>query len=346
LAVIAALAGVVLATSAAPTTGQAGAASTRTGREHVPSANPARSSAQSTSPSGTRVQRAAAGTPGTHLFGVSIASLSQLPSMQNLSRTLARSMDVIDIYAGWTSPFPTQSVQSVAATGAVPEITWQPWDYRLGTNQNTFPLRSITAGVFDPYVSAWARAAAQAPRPLLLRFAHEMNGTWYPWDVGVNGNTPLDYVNAYRHVRAVFAAAGATNVYWVWSPNVIWRAGTDPTPEYPGADAVDFVGVDGYNPGAAVPGGTWNSPRTVFGATLAAVARFAGTKPIVINETGSSELGGSKAAWIRDFLAYLAAQPKMVGFVWSEYKGRADWPIETSTTSTASMASNLPLLWP
>jgi hypothetical protein len=36
----------------------------------------------------------------------------------------------------------------------------------------------------------------------------------------------------------------------------------------------------------------------------------------------------------------------MVGFVWSEYKGRADWPIETSTTSTASMAANLPPLWP
>ena len=57
----------------------------------------------------------------------------------------------------------------------------------------------------------------------MIRFAHEMNGTWYPWAEGVNGNGPGDYVAAWRHVVGVFRRAKVSNVTWTWAP-------TCPTP--------------------------------------------------------------------------------------------------------------------
>ena len=47
-----------------------------------------------------------------------------------------------------------------------------------------------------------------------------MNGNWFAWMEGVNGNQPGEYVAAWRHVHDIFTAVGATNVSWVWCPNV------------------------------------------------------------------------------------------------------------------------------
>ena len=33
--------------------------------------------------------------------------------------------------------------------------------------------------------------------PVIVRFAHEMNGSWYPW-----GQQPTEYVAAFRRVAA------------------------------------------------------------------------------------------------------------------------------------------------
>ena len=73
---------------------------------------------------------------------------------------------------------------------------------------------------FDSYLRSWADGIRSLGYPVAIRFAHEMNGDWYPWCEKVNGNQPGDYVKAWRHVHDVFRPRGATNVIWVWSPNV------------------------------------------------------------------------------------------------------------------------------
>ena len=95
---------------------------------------------------------------------------------------------------------------------------------------------------------------------MLLRLAHEPNGDWYTWsehyDRGapIPGNTAATYVRAWRHVHALFAAAGAANVAWVWSPNLRdYPAGNRADRYYPGDDVVDWVGIDAYNGGARPP---------------------------------------------------------------------------------------------
>jgi hypothetical protein len=282
---------------------------------------------------------------GDRLFGLSLSGSSQIPAATQLAASLNRHLDLIDLYSSWESGFPSQAATNVVDAGSTPEVTWDPWNSNIGASSNPFPLQAIAAGTFDAYIAQFASAAASLGSPLLLRFAPEMNGNWLPWGIGVNGNTSAEYVAAYRHVHSIFDIAGASNVIWVWSPNVIGQPGTDPAADYPGDGFVDAVGIDGYNTGTATPGGVWQSPQQVFGATLSDVGNFAPGKPIVINETGSSETGGSKAQWITELFGMMASSPSVVGFVWSEYVGRADWPITTSASSIAAMRQALDGIW-
>ena len=122
-----------------------------------------------------------------------------------------------------------------------------------------------------------------------FRFAHEMNGDWYPWSVGSPGGSPQDYVAAYRRVRGMFDDAGAKHVEWVWCPNVIVNGNVEAISRcYPGDDFVDIVGVDGYNFGD-LPGHRWTQPAELFGDTVALVAQLAPGKPVWINEVGCGD---------------------------------------------------------
>ncbi len=67
-----------------------------------------------------------------------------------------------------------------------------------------------------------------------------MNAGWFPWGVGTNGNTTTDYVTAWRHIHDIFEQEGATNVRWVWAPNVKPGLPTPYAELYPGDDYVDW----------------------------------------------------------------------------------------------------------
>jgi hypothetical protein len=66
-------------------------------------------------------------------------------------------------------------------------------------------------------------------------------------------------------------------------------------------------------------------------------------KPLMISETGSSEKGGSKAAWIREALEVQLPQsfPAVKGLVWwNRFEDGFDWPIETSASAQAAFAEH------
>ena len=81
-----------------------------------------------------------------------------------------------------------------------------------------FPEKDVQAA--RSKVADWWRENAKAIRrqrwPVVLRFAHEMNGHWYPW--GAHRTDPADFVAAWRHIHDVFRTVGATNVIWTWTP--------------------------------------------------------------------------------------------------------------------------------
>ncbi|WP_319803499.1 glycoside hydrolase family 26 protein [Planctomonas psychrotolerans] len=220
-------------------------------------------------------------------------------------------------------------------------LTWEPWKWGGGVDQPAFRSDRIAAGDYDAHISEWGTALAAWGKPVMLRYGHEMNGNWYPWADGVNDNTPGDYVAAYRHVHDLVEAAGATNVEWVWSPNIPdWGF---PTIDglYPGDGYVDIVALDGYNWGTTATWSTWTAPDALFGEGLRQLRALAPEKPILIAETASTDVGGSKVEWIRQLIDYLSAQPDVIGVVWFNQSKELDWRIESSGASTAAFRGAL-----
>jgi beta-mannanase len=243
-------------------------------------------------------------------------------------------------YADFTRELDVSGLEAVTARGAVPVVTWEPWVAGRGVAQPAYSLDRITAGDFDPYLRRWAEGLRAFGRPVMLRFAHEMNGNWYPWSEGVNGNGPGDYVAAWRHVHDLVAAAGTGQVSWVWSPNVAYDGSAPLAALYPGDRYVDWVGLDGYNWGASRPGKRWQSFETIFGPTLAEIAHIT-RKPLMLGEVASSEVAGDKAAWIADFFAALRRHPQIRAFVWFEHDKETDWRIRSSEAARNAFAAGI-----
>ncbi len=253
-------------------------------------------------------------------------------------------MSYRDWNEGWsTALIEPRFIDPIVARGAVPMITWLPrLDSGDPVQQPAYSLATIAAGAYDPHIRRAAREAAAFGGPLLLRLAHEMNGSWASWGAGVNGNTPSDYIAMWRHVVSIFRAEGATNVRWVWSPNV-YGGGSSPTrasaspfqPFYPGDSWVDFVGLDGYNWGTLHPAG-WCSFANVFGPSYDALTKLT-DKPVMIAETASAEAGGSKAAWIRAIPGVLQSRmPRVRALIWFDRDKETDWQIASSPASEAA----------
>lgn len=261
--------------------------------------------------------------------------------LDQVSQLAGESPSSILFYKDFLQDPPIAEMNAARARGAVPLVTWEPWAWGGGVSQPAYALDRITAGDFDARIQQWGRALAAWGSPVQLRFAHEMNGDWYPWAEGVNGNQPGDYVLAWRHVHDVLAATGASNVSWVWSPNVPYWGSTDLAGLFPGSGYVDIVGLDGYNWGTSAAWSGWTSPRDLFAPGIARLRALAPGRPILIAETASSEAGGSKAAWNTDLVSYLAAQPDVMGFVWFHLQKEVDWRINSSDASAAAFKSAL-----
>lgn len=261
--------------------------------------------------------------------------------LDSIARTAGESPSILLLYKDFTQSAPITDLNAVAARGATPLLTWEPWVAGGGVDQPAYALDRITAGDFDGYLQQWGRDLAAWGKPVMLRFAHEMNGNWYPWAEGVNGNSAGDYVAAWQHVVTVVKATGASNVNWVWSPNVPYTGSTDVAGLFPGAAYLDTAALDGYNWGTSQAWSNWQSPTQLFADGLGQMRSVAPGKPILIAETASSEVGGSKAAWNSDLVSSFAAQPDIMGFVWFNLNKEVDWRIESSTTSASAFAAAL-----
>jgi len=222
-----------------------------------------------------------------------------------------------------------------------------------GPNQTKYKLTNVYSGYFDAFITNWATAAKAWGKPFFLRFNWEMNGNWqFPWSSQLNGNTPADYVKAWRHVRDIFTRVGANNVTWVWSPNIsTWN--TVPLSQvYPGNAYVDWVALDGYN-WAGYQSMPWLNFGQIYAGdtrvvsnsknSLAEIAAVAPGKPLMIAEFASVEAGDggtAKANWITNALLVIGNNPNIKAIVWFNHTdGGMTWPIESSTASMNAFAT-------
>jgi hypothetical protein len=240
--------------------------------------------------------------------------------------------DIVMWYQGWDEPlFWPGQMRTLATRKITPMVTWTPQKGAEG-----IPLRDIAAGVFDAYIAESAHAAASLKRPFMIRFAHEMNLAGSAYGSGANGNTPADFIAAWQHIVTIFRAAGATNVQWVWSPNVDYLGQAPFAAYYPGDAWVDWVGLDGYNWGTLRKSG-WRTAAQVFVGSYRKLAALT-HKPVMIAETASPECGGDKASWIlRTFLKTVPQRmPRVRAVIWFDRVKEADWRVDSSAESLAA----------
>jgi endoglucanase len=242
---------------------------------------------------------------------------SGMEGFQQLEATLGKKMDIVHWYSSWNNEFEPKLVTAAAEGGRLPMISWQSHDHSLDNMIN---------GSYDTYIRRWAMATKAYGQPVYLRPFPEMNGFWTPW----HGDSEK-LVIAWRHIVDIFRAEGATNVKWVWSPNIT----DEPNIEsnlleryYPGSDYVDILALDGYNWGNLHPYSAWKSFEEIFAEPYSRLVAL-GPQPIWIAEIASTEHGGDKAAWIQNMLDSRAF-PRLEALVWFNENKETDWRIDSS----------------
>lgn len=277
-----------------------------------------------------------------------------------------------------------QFEQQASSQGAVAVVTLEP---QVG-------LADLTAADARRLADELARLHVAYDTYTLVRFAPEMNGSWVIW-----GQQPTAYIAAFREVaQAVHAATDQAAM--VWSPSYgagypfgraygeVPPAGPrDPAlldtnddgrvtdaddpygPYWPGAQAVDWVGLSLYRFGSAQPFGTNTVPdpeeyalrlsedwayatqtnRRSFYERFA----FDQRKPMLVQTAAlynpnSPEGPGEtaiKEAWWRQVFGEDAAYPWIRGISWLELNRREDEvggdKVEWGATRPQSMADRL-----
>jgi hypothetical protein len=241
--------------------------------------------------------------------------------------------------------FPTSPLENIRLHGSIPVLSWSSQSIPSTNNEPDFQLSDVIEGRYDTYIREFATKAKAWGHPFFLRFNWEMNGHWFPWHEGVNGNKTGESVLAWRHVHDIFASVGATNVSWVWCPNVEYSGATPLASDYPGDAYVDWVGLDGYNWGTNPnKPDKWKTFSQVYSASYKNITtNIAPSKPMMIGEVASSEYGGSKATWIKEMLSEVPTEfPQIRALLWfDKFDSSMDWPIETSSTATGAFAEGI-----
>ena len=256
-------------------------------------------------------------------------------TLAELQTTLGRKLAVVHKFYAWADNWPAFVVTTLQ-DGQIPLVTWEPWTGGVG-----IPLDDVLAGAHDTMIRTRAQAAKAAGGRFFLRWGHEMNGKWYPWDGfdnGANAAAAAKYVAVYRRIHDLFVAEAASNVLWVFCPNfesVPREAWNDWASYYPGDAYVDWMAFDGYNRGTSEAGSTWRTFADVAGVIYSGLA--AKGKPIMIAETASTEAGGDKAAWIKAVLPALKSSfPAIKALIWFHMTKTTDWRVDSSAASRSA----------
>jgi Beta-mannanase len=226
--------------------------------------------------------------------------------------------------------FPTRAVEACLAIGATPVISQELWEWRHRHSDDDTWLFRINRGDYDEKWRTWARDAKDFEHRIIFRFGFEMNGDWFDW-----GQQPAAFIAAWQRVYSIVRhEIGATNVEFMFSPNVEWDAYKPLTKielYYPGDDYVDLLGLDGYNFGDHhSEWHRWQSYSEIFEASLKIMSQW--PQKLYLSEIGCAD-GSGKSTWIEDFLNSVQKDSRISGFIYYNHfdgrKGEPNWRLDS-----------------
>jgi hypothetical protein len=249
-----------------------------------------------------------------------------------LEKQIGRSLGIVSFYTRFATMPPVADLRSVSATGAIPMVSMH-----CGVAD-----ASVAAGKYDAQLRSLANAYKAFGRPVLLRWFWEMNlpsSGQHSICLGPNAATwSSAYIAAYRRIWAIFHAAGASNVSFVWCPSDAHgtRNNQNVNEFFPGAAYVDWIGADLYD--KPIP--HQQTFETQFGAFYRYWANPAhgGGKPIMICETGS--IGANQSLWLSGISnAFELVFPDVHGIVYGDALAGYDYRLVPGTAGMKEFIS-------
>jgi hypothetical protein len=256
------------------------------------------------------------------------------------------------IWSDWGSPttgnLPLGFMGQIKAQGTVPMIIWQPVDSTDKWNRE-YSYKSIRRGDHDPYIKSFAQQVNDYGGRVLIRFAHEFDGGWYPWGVGKPGNSVTDFKVAWRRIFRIFRdpeTGLAKNARFIWSPQGSkdrdWMAKA-----FPGATYVDYLGFTAFN-WATYKRLPWYPLTRIVAHRIGLFSKLP-RKRVIVTETGSDFRGRkrSKAAWLRDgYAAVYKRWPQIVAIAYfhvdmretGDPKHPENWSLDSPSDGSAMRA--------
>jgi cellulose synthase (UDP-forming) len=239
---------------------------------------------------------------------------SDLEFVKSLEANAGHEWSIISSYVAWgDGPIPVDKWKQIIAHGAIPMVTWEPWsnlfdEYTeiddLKNNQKVFQY--IIGGYFDDYIDLMAETLRDLNSPVFLRFAHEMENPMYSWSRS-GGNTPEEFIEAWKYVHFRFEKIGAHNVSWVWSP---WSVeGFESYFPY-GSDSsisqyVDWISLTALNYGKASENRSSKSFDEIYLPFKEQIEQRGMDLPVMLAEIGSTSYGLDGRQWVFESLTVL-----------------------------------------
>lgn len=234
------------------------------------------------------------------------------------------------------------SLEAIVSVGAIPCITWEPM-FIMDQKEKTISYERILDGHYDGYLNEIANEIKQWNKPIIIRFAHEMNLKRYHWGTSeeeYGAKSPEIYIKLFRYVATFFKNQNVKNVRWVFCPNVdsipneAWNQARN---YYPGDAYVDILGMDGYNWAitsniASERQLSWTKPwmsfEQIFQGLYSELKQISPHKPIMVFETASvNREDRKKSMWLKDALE-VAKRWKLMGMIWFQSNKEENWLIQ------------------
>ncbi len=204
---------------------------------------------------------------------------NEINAVDALQQQIGRKLSIVHIYLTWQARFPRPSDEAFLNQGSILLISW------AGTD-----TAQINSGADDSWIRTRALQIKALGKPVFLEWRWEMDRPNLRAQMG----SGRDFVAAWEHIRAIFAAVGVQNAAWVWCPTANGFIDGRAASFYPGDNEVDWICADAYPPlGAYEP----------FASTVDPFLSWAShhRKPVMIGEFGVPESYSAqrRAQWLQ-----------------------------------------------
>ena len=165
---------------------------------------------------------------------------------------LGHRFELVRQFLRWDSDFPDERSARLLDEGRTLHVSvrarWEDGSFlRWRDIVEAEPDSAVDLGM-----RIWARRIGQLDRPVYVTFNHEPDLV-----ENLPNGTPDEFVAAWRRFRQVFDDEGVTNARFVWILTPARFSDGTADDWFPGADAVDVLGVDPYNWFTCRGGGPW-----------------------------------------------------------------------------------------